>query len=145
MKKKIALVTGSSRGIGKAIAGELIQENFIVYITGRNRNDLELTAEELGSNVRMIQGDFTDDAIIQTSIQSIIIAEKSLDLVVANLGSGTSTSGHDVEIQEYKRVFDVNFFSSVSLAHASAKVMQNSGGNIIFIASIAGCEASGLL
>lgn len=143
MRKKVALVTGSSRGIGKEIARELIEQNFIVYITGRNKKNLLLAADDLGENIRVINEDFTDDEVIKKSIQSIIVSEKRLDLVVANLGSGKSTSGHDIGIEEYKRVFEINFFSAVSLAHESVKAMQNIGGNIVFIASIAGCETLG--
>ena len=143
MNKKVALVTGSSKGIGKSIAKILVENNYIVYINGRDSKDLENTAKELGNKVKIINADLSDDINIQVAIQDIVQNEKRLDLVVSNIGSGKSIIGWDVSVEEHKRVFDINFFSAVSLANHSIKVMENSGGHIIFIASIAGCESIG--
>lgn len=143
MDKKVALVTGSSRGIGKEIAKSLVENNYIVYINGRNIESLKKTAHELHGEVHVIECDLTLDSNIKNSIEKIFIDEKRVDLVVANIGSGKSTLGWDVEIDEYKRVFDINFFSAVSLATHSVNIMKERGGHIIFISSIAGCEAMG--
>ncbi|WP_294961199.1 SDR family oxidoreductase [Sulfurimonas sp.] len=143
MNKKVALVTGSSKGIGKGIAKILVENDYIVYINGRDSKDLENSAKELENKVKTIKADLSDDKNIQEAIKNIIKTEKRLDLVVSNIGSGKSIMGWDVSIEEHKRVFDVNFFSAVSLANHSIKAMKNSRGHIIFIASIAGCESIG--
>lgn len=143
--KKVALVTGSSRGIGKQIAKELLANNYIVYLNSRNLKELkQLKIEFSNENAKYINADLTDDLNIKKALDDIESSEKRLDLVIANIGSGKSISGWDVDIEEYKKVFDINFFSSVSLATNSIKVMKkNTKGHIIFISSIAGCESLG--
>lgn len=141
--KKVALVTGSSSGIGKCIAKKLIENNYIVYINGRNLETLRRTAEDLSFDVKLVSCDMTDDTNIQHTINEIIRDEGKLDLVVANIGSGKSMPGWNIDIIEHKRIFEINFFSAVSLATYSTNAMKNHGGHIIFISSIAGCEAIG--
>lgn len=143
MNKKVALVTGSSKGIGKGIAKELVENNYIVYINSRNLKDLNNILEELGKNIKIIDCDFTNDFNIKNTILKIFENEKRLDLVVANIGSGKSIAGWNVEIEEYRRIYDINFFNAVSLATNSIDCMKEKGGHIIFISSIAGCESLG--
>jgi 3-oxoacyl-[acyl-carrier protein] reductase len=143
MTKKIALVSGSSKGIGKGIAKKLIENGYLVYINGRNEENLKNTAKELGTNIRVVPIDLTKEGNIKDTLATIVKDEGRVDLVVVNIGSGKSKNGWDIEPSEYKRIFDVNFFSAVSLATCSLKVMQKSGGHIIFISSIAGCESLG--
>jgi 3-oxoacyl-[acyl-carrier protein] reductase len=143
MYQKIALVTGSTQGIGKAIAKYLIQNNYIVYINGRDIEKLKKIQKVFGGNTKIIHADLTDDYNIKNAINKIIKRDNRLDLVVANIGSGKSKVGWNVNIDEYKRIFDINFFSAVSLARYSIDSMKKNGGNIIFINSIAGCEVLG--
>lgn len=143
MKKKVALVSGSSRGIGKGIAKRLIENNYIVYINGRDLESLEKTKIELDAEVKLIVSDLSIDLNIKQTVEKIFKDEGRLDLVVANIGSGKSALGWDVDMKEYKRVFEINFFSAVSLATGSVEVMRERGGHIIFISSIAGCESLG--
>ncbi len=143
MKKKVALVTGSSRGIGKGIAKKLVEHNYLVYINGRNLESLEKTAKEFNDEVKLVVSDLSDDLNNKQAIEKIFKDEGRLDLVVANIGSGKSIAGWNVDMSEYKRVFEINFFSAVSLATHAAEVMKESGGHILFISSIAGCESLG--
>ena len=141
--KKVALVTGSSRGIGKGIAKKLLENNYVVYINGRDKFSVEETANELSGEVKFIASDLSIDTNVREVLNKILEDEKRLDLVVSNIGSGKSTSGWDVEIEEYKKVFDINFFSAVSLSTHYVNMMKEKGGHIIIISSIAGCEALG--
>jgi 3-oxoacyl-[acyl-carrier protein] reductase len=143
MNKKVVLVTGSSKGIGKGIAKKLLENGYIVYINGRNTQDLEITLKELKGDVKSIDCDLTNDLNIKNTIKKIFKDEKRLDLVIANIGSGKSIAGWNVDIKEYKRIFDINFFNAVSLATHSVDIMKEAGGHIIFISSIAGCESLG--
>ena len=143
MNRKIALVTGSSQGIGKQIAKELIDNDYIVYINGRDLEKLEKTAKELKGSVKLINTNLTIDLNIQNAIKEIFQNEGRLDLVVANIGSGKSIPGWNIDIEEYKRIFDINFFNAVSLSTHSIEYMKKNGGHIIFICSIAGCESLG--
>ena len=135
--KKVAFVTASTNGIGKNIVKHLLKNNYIVYANGRDKNNLSF------KNVQFISGDMSQESQIKNALDKITKMEKRLDLVVANLGSGKSISGYDVDLDEYKKVFDINFFGAVSLATQAIQFLKKTDGNIIFISSIAGCEDLG--
>lgn len=148
LKDKIALVSGSSRGIGKAIAETLLDEGCSVFISGRDENTLGLTYEELSkktSNDKVYK--LCTDLIITENIKealSTILTKfvRPLDIVVANIGTGRSIPGWDVDDEEWLRMFNMNFFGAVRLCRESIRLMKdNGGGSIVCISSIAGCEA----
>jgi len=141
--KKVAFVSGSTRGIGKGIANALIAKGYIVYISGRDQSTLDLVAQELGDDARSLLGDLTQAGQSNEFLDLIIKNEGHLDVVVSNLGDGKSTKGWSIDLKEYQRVFDVNFFSAVELCTAAAEKMTIKGGHIITISSIAGCESLG--
>lgn len=142
MNKKVAFVTASSSGIGKSIVSYLLKKGYIVYINGQNKQKLELTTNELDSDfLKVIRGDMSREENIIQALKIIEKQELRLDLVVANLGSGKSILGYDIDINEYKRVFDINLFSAICLATKSIELLKRTQGNIIFISSIAGCES----
>jgi 3-oxoacyl-[acyl-carrier protein] reductase len=135
--KKVAFVTASTNGIGKNIVKKLLKQKYIVYANGRDKNNLNF------KDVKFISGDMSQESNINNALKKILTVEKRLDLVVANLGSGKSVSGYNVDIKEYKKVFDINFFGAVALATQAIEFLKKTNGNIIFISSIAGCEDLG--
>ncbi len=141
--KKVALVSGSSKGIGKAIAKELLGSEYIVYINGRDKANVESCVSELGGCAKPLIADLCVEDSVTSSLEYILNAEKRLDLLVCNIGSGRSVLGYDISLDEYKRVFDINFFSAVVLSTKAINSLKESHGNIIFISSIAGCEPLG--
>lgn len=144
---KVALVSGSSRGIGKAIAEVLLEEGCIVFINGRDKNTLnnaikELKEKTFKSDVYEICSDLTITENIVKAFETILTkVGKSPDIVVANIGSGRSVAGWDVNDEEWLRMFNLNFFGAVRLCRESIKYMKSKGGSIVCISSIAGCEA----
>jgi 3-oxoacyl-[acyl-carrier protein] reductase len=146
---KKALVAGSSRGIGLAIAENLLAEGCLVCITGRDRASLELTEQNLKSrypveNILSIAGDFTNSKTIRNSLGEIGAAWGFIDLLIANLGSGNGTKGWQQEPAEWDLLFNQNFYGSVRLAQAVIPDMiERRSGGIVFIGSIAGLEMTG--
>jgi len=137
MNKKVAFVTASNNGVGKGIVKHLLKNDYIVYANGRDKNLLNFDA------VEFISGDMSKKSNIKKALKIIKQKENRLDLVVANLGSGKSISGYDINMKEYKRIFKINLFSSIYLATKSIKFLKKTQGNIVFISSIAGCEDLG--
>ena len=135
--KKVAFVTASSSGIGKSIVQQLQKKGYSVYANGTDIAKLEKQFNNF------VLGDMSTELNIKNAIEQIVSKENRLDLVVANLGSGKSILGWDVDINEHKKIFDINFFSSVILATKSIPYLEKTKGNIIFISSIAGCESIG--
>lgn len=147
LKDRVALVAGSSRGIGKAIAASLLREGCRVCISGRDPSVLHDTAVELRSaypNSELMEsaGDFSSAAVIASALDALGHTWGGLDILVANVGSGSGKPGWLLDESEWERLFNVNFFGSVRLAQAAIPQMLSRGGNILFISSIAAVEAT---
>jgi len=146
LKDRVALVAGSSRGIGRAIAAALLREGCRVCLTGRDVAALQGTEQELriefGERVLSIAGDFAQEPVILSALETLRQSWGGVDIVVANLGSGRGKPGWEQDEEEWRRLFDLNFFASVRLAHASIPHLRIRGGSILFIASIVAVEAT---
>jgi 3-oxoacyl-[acyl-carrier protein] reductase len=145
---QVAFVAGSSRGIGRSIAEQLLAEDCRVCLSGRDEISLQSTSNELEKQfdpdrILSISADLTDPAAVQRSIKTIVDQWGKLDILVANLGTGKGKPGWDIEEEEWQRLFQLNFYGSVRLAKEAITVMaKQSKGCIIFISSITGVEAT---
>lgn len=143
----VAFVSGSSRGIGRAIAAGFLAEGARVTITGRNRDSLETTrnalAEAHGSaRVFATVGDLTAPDGIAAVLSEADAHWGRLDHVVANLGDGRSIAGWNVGDAEWERVLEVNFRGAVRLVEAAMpRLARQKSASITLIGSIAGLEA----
>lgn len=146
LKNRVALVAGSSKGIGRAIAAALLSEGCRVCLTGRDASVLQNSTKELmeiyGERVISVCGDLTQRPTIDVALSSVIREWRNIDLLVANLGSGKGIPGWKNEEAEWQRLFDLNFFASVRIVESVIPLMQQSGGSILFVGSIAGLETS---
>jgi 3-oxoacyl-[acyl-carrier protein] reductase len=143
---QIALVAGSSRGIGRAIAAALLREGCRVCITGRSETAVDSARAALESNfgdrVFSTVGDLTQTNAIEVTLEAISRKWKAPDILVANIGTGSGKPGWQNDEGEWQRLFNLNFFGSVRLAQAVIPQMQSRGGNILFIGSIVALETS---
>lgn len=148
LNDKVVLITGSSRGIGKAIASAFLAEGAKVIITSRDENSLNNIYKELsdkygGASVCSYQGDMTQINTIASSLDSGLKNFGKIDVLVANIGTGKSKPGLEVDRSEWERMLNQNLLGSVEVVKAVAPIMRRSGsGNIVFISSIAGREVS---
>lgn len=145
LQDKVALVAGSSRGIGKAIAAQLLDEGARVCLTGKNEASLEYSFSELrakhsAKNVLAVPSDLTEAGGIRSALNSIREEWGGIDLLVANLGSGSGKLGWNQSEEEWERVFRINFWGSVRLAQAVMPDLMERRGCIVFVASIVGLE-----
>ena len=148
LKNKRVLITGSSRGIGLAIAEAFLHEGARVVITSRNQDDLNRLADNLGGenpaeNVLPYQCDFTQTEEVDELKNTIVGKWEALDIVVSNVGDGRSVPNAIAPQEHFDKVFRVNFDSAVHTARTFYPLLKESQGNLLFIASITGLEALG--
>jgi NAD(P)-dependent dehydrogenase (short-subunit alcohol dehydrogenase family) len=149
---KRALVTGSSSGIGAAIARELAAEGCAVVVHGRNRERADAVARECaakGVKVAVALGAITDDAEADTVADAALAAFGGIDILVNSAGGtvrGDNPSWTDVTSDEWLLSFSLNVVSVIRLAKRLVPGMAERGwGRIINISSVGGTQLSGRL
>lgn len=138
---KIALVTGSSRGIGRALAGGLLEAGCTVVLNARNADQLERTASELaaeyGSAVHSLAFDNTDPAAVVAAIGQIESSVGPLDILVNNTGTQHRTTFVDFTDADWQRLLDTNLTSAFLVGREVARRMVPRGtGKIVNICSL---------
>ena len=148
LKNKKVLVTGSSRGMGLAIAKGFLYEAAKVVLSSRNQNELDHCKEKLlkdnsSSQILAISCDFTQVKEVQKIKETIVKQWGGLDIVVVNVGSGKSVLDPIPSAENFEHVFSLNFDSAIYTVREFYPLLKSSRGNLIFISSIAGLEAIG--
>ncbi len=139
LRGKKALVTGSSKGIGKNIAEALSKEGCYVAINSRDKKYLNEINSKL-ENSFAIPGDVTNPIEAKKIVNETISHFESLDILVCNVGSGKSVKPGLEDYHEWKNVFKKNLFSSTNIIEESREYLAASKGSIICISSICGLE-----
>jgi 3-oxoacyl-[acyl-carrier protein] reductase len=143
LKDKVALVTGSSKGLGKAIARALYDEGCYVVINARNFNDANSFAVELGERAIAVVGDVTNENEVKKIVNDAEYFKNRLDIVVCCVGSGRSIAPGNENSSEWRRMLDVNLFSATNVIQRAQEHLAKTNGNIVCISSVCGIEYLG--
>jgi 3-oxoacyl-[acyl-carrier protein] reductase len=136
LKNAVALVTGGSAGIGRAIAQSLAQSGARVAITGRNQGRLAEAAKGLGAHP--IQADVAKEADVERTYREVLQQFGDLDILVNNAGSGVFKNLVDLDLAGFQRTFDTNVTGAMLMGREAAKIfIKRNRGNIVNIASTA--------
>jgi 3-oxoacyl-[acyl-carrier protein] reductase len=136
LKNAIALITGGSSGIGRAIAQSLVESGARVAITGRDQSRLTETARELG--VHPIRADVAAEADVERTYRDVLQEFGDLDILVNNAGAGVFKNLVDFDRKEFDAVFATNVTGAMLMAREAAKhFVKKKRGNIVNIASTA--------
>ena len=138
---KVAIVTGASKGIGKAIAGVFANSGAKVVLAARTRKDIEQVASDLketGADVRAIPTDVTNSDAVNTLITETLDIYQKLDILINNAGAGIFGNVMDYNLTDWDTVINSNLkgvflCSKFALPH----LIENGGGQIINVLSIA--------
>jgi len=133
--RPIALITGATRGIGKAIAIALAPSHHLI-LHGRERALLEASANELPS-AEVLTGDLTHDDVVE----SLELPEK-LDVLVHAAGAYVGSTIESATVAEWRRIFDINVFAAANLTRHAMPSLRNARGLVVFINSAAGFVAN---
>jgi NAD(P)-dependent dehydrogenase (short-subunit alcohol dehydrogenase family) len=141
-KKKVALVTGSSSGIGYETALLLARNGFDTFATMRNMNkSKEITEVSKRENLplRVMQLDVNDDRSVADAINNILNEKKSIEVVVNNAGYGLMGSVEESSLDEIKAQFETNFFGAIRVIKEVIPMMRKQRtGTIVNVSSVAG-------
>ncbi len=137
---KVALVTGSSRGIGRAIALKLAEEGAAVVINYfRRREAAEQTAkdiEKLGGTSLVIKANVGDPEKIDEMFDTVGSSFGRLDIFINNAASGLPRPALDLDSKVWGWTMDINARAFLLCAQRAAKLMEGSGGKIVAISSL---------
>lgn len=137
LNNKIALVTGSTKGIGKAIAIELAKEGVNVLINGRNYEEVERTVNEIKSDYPSTSPqNATADIVDIQQREALFEKYPNIDILVNNLGIYEIMQYEDVDDEIWEKYFRTNVLAANGLSKFYLpKMLENDFGRIIFIAS----------
>jgi 3-oxoacyl-[acyl-carrier protein] reductase len=136
---KVALITGSSRGIGRAIAEMLYAEGCRIVLNSRSKKDLELALIDMPGSIYIV-GDVTSPDDSKRLISDVIENFGKLDILICNVGSGKSVPPGNETFEEWQHIFAKNLWSVTNCIEASNDALKESKGAIVCISSICGLE-----
>src|SRR5918912_1084911 len=140
--QKVAIVTGSSTGIGYETSLALARNGFLTYATMRNLNKAEniksiATKESLPLDVTQL--DVTDDASVKNAVEEVLSKEGRINILVNNAGYGLNGALEDLSMDEIKAQYETNFFGLIRVTQAVLPTMRRrKSGTIVNISSGAG-------
>ena len=145
---KRVLISGASRGIGKATAIGFLEEGADIVMASRGLDKLNKLTDELKNkyfNNKIIshQCDFTNEADLEALKNLIEEKLGGIDIVVANVGDGQSVNDVIPSKEDWDRTWDSNFNTALYTARTFLPMLESSSGNLLFVSSIAGIEAFG--
>lgn len=143
--KRVALVTGGTRGIGESIARRLAADGFTVAISGRTKKSVAAALERFRRD-RVSVGGFAADARKEDEQKALIEWVRReysrLDVLVNNAGIGAFAPVDELTPQRFREVVETNLFGAYYAIHFAAPLMKKGGGGfIVNIASLAGINA----
>ena len=140
--EKVAIVTGTTSGIGYETCLSLARDGFYTFATVRDTKKAEKilqVAKKENLDIEIIELDVDDEKSISTAIQKILSKKQRIDVLVNNAGWGLFGSVEDVPIKDFRAQFETNFFGIISIIQKVAPVMRKQkSGVIVNISSVAG-------
>ena len=144
--KKVAIITGAGRGIGKSIAHRLAKDGFDIVV-----NDIELTGiekvaeeiKELGADALAFAGDVSKKEQVTEMVEKAVKKFGKLDVMIANAGISMAKPVVEMSVEEWDRIFSINCRGVFLCDQAAAKQMiKQNYGKIINCSSIAGVSGT---
>jgi short-subunit dehydrogenase len=139
---KVAVVTGTSSGIGREISLTLARNGFLTYATMRNLNkkeNIKSVAEKENLPLKIVMLDVTDDTSVKDAVKSITAEANRIDVLVNNAGYGLVGAFEDLAMEEIKSQYETNLFGVIRVTQAVLPIMRKQkSGIIVNMSSVAG-------
>ena len=136
---KVWFITGSSRGLGRALAEAVLAAGHRLVATARKREDLQPLVEQYGERVRTVALDVTDSAAARAAVAVATSAFGRLDVVVNNAGYANVAPIEDFAEDDFREQMETNFFGVVNVTRAALPILRaQRSGHIIQVSTIGG-------
>ncbi len=140
---RVWLITGCSRGLGRALAEAVVADGDHVVATARNPAQLGDLADRHGDQVRAVALDVNDPAAARAAVRTAVDTFGGLDVLVNNAGYADVAAIEDMSEDDFRAQVEANFFGVVNLSRAALPVMREQGrGHIVQISSVGSRVAS---
>ncbi len=144
---RTAVVTGSSSGIGKAIAQSFVADGANVVVSSRERDHVDPVAEAInsrdGGRAIAVECDVRDRDAVDAMVEATVEEFGGVDILVNNAGASFVASFEDISPNGWETIVDINLTGTYHCSQAAGAVMrENGGGVIINLASVAGIQGS---
>lgn len=139
---RVALVTGASSGIGRAVASMLVDSGAHVAVGARRRDRLDALAGDVGQQILALELDVTDPDSVKRAIDDTVEHFGRLDILVNNAGVMLSGLIAGADINEWTRMVNTNLLGSMYAVHAALPHLVASGGAVVQVSSTSARSAS---
>ncbi|HET8889950.1 MAG TPA: SDR family oxidoreductase [Candidatus Angelobacter sp.] len=141
LEGKVAVITGASMGIGEAIAKLFLQEGAKVVLCSRDLARTRAAEQRIGggANTLSVACDVSRRDQVDALVKTAVAKFGRIDIFVNNAGFGLNDAVADMDMAEFRRMFDTNLFGAVECMQAVVPIMrQQGGGDIVNISSVSG-------
>jgi NAD(P)-dependent dehydrogenase (short-subunit alcohol dehydrogenase family) len=135
-RQKVAIVTGSSSGVGYATSLMLARKGFYTYASVRNINksaSLESVANDERLPLKLIQLDVTDDSSVKDALEKVVLEKGRIDVLVNNAGYALFGAFEDLSLDEIKAQFETNFFGVIRVTQHVLPFMRLSRMGVVLL------------
>ena len=142
MNKKIALITGTSSGVGLSTSVKLAKKDFKVFATMRNLSKADQLRQQInksGLDIEILHLDVQDQASITQCVQTIVDQNLPIDVLVCNAGKGYLRTLEQAPEESIREIFDINVYGVMRCIKAVLPIMRTQkNGHIIVVSSVGG-------
>src|SRR6185503_1053639 len=136
LSEKIAIVTGGTKGIGRAIAESLVDAGASVAITARNQDEITKAVSQINRQSRGMAKGYVCDVRDYNQVKSLFADVGAVDILINNAGVGIFSSVESMSVEDFRTVLETNVFGVFYCCHEAIPLMkQRGGGYIINISS----------
>jgi len=136
LKDKAIIITGGTSGIGAAIATAAIREGAKVLVHGINEDEGRATVEKLGANAVLCIADLEEDSAPEIIVSAALKAFGKIDGVVNNAAMFGGTNISDQELENFRRMMQINLTAPLFLIKAAFEELKKTSGSVLNIGSI---------
>ncbi|MFA9502671.1 SDR family NAD(P)-dependent oxidoreductase [Natrinema sp. H-ect1] len=146
----VAIITGSSSGIGKSIAEVFAADGVDVVVCSREQDNVDPVAESINESdspgrALAVECDVTDREAVEALVEATVEEFGGLDVLVNNAGASFMAGFDDISPNGWETIVDININGTYHCTHAAAEHLKDGGGAVINLASVAGQRGSPLM